>query len=327
MPVNLPNFLVIGAPKAGTTSLYNYLKQHPQVYMSPAKEPKFFAFEGSSLSFNGSDKASFQIRNSTIVDIESYEKLFSGVTGEIAIGEASPIYLHHSRAAERIHHYIPDCKFVAILRNPMERLYSDWKHNFHYGYETIGRFRPAVDAWQKKREKQNFIPYLNYVEKGYYAKHISRYLENFQHDRFALFLFEDLQAYPGHVMRSIFEFLGVDNEAVIDTNEKHMVAANTLWRFPRLQTRLSRINKTLQGSKLAGATQCESWIRKTFCVPPQLNDQDYRWLLRRYQNDIRGLEQMLSRDLSGWFDENRRKVEPCKRSMHPGILFKRQLVI
>lgn len=133
--MTLPNFLVIGAHKAGTTALYNYLKQHPQVYMSPAKEPRFFALEGKNLKFLGPKKdPGNRCRFTTL---EAYRELFQGVSSEVAIGEASTLYLYSQEAPKRIQHYIPDAKLIAILRNPIKRAYSNFVHAMQDDREVL----------------------------------------------------------------------------------------------------------------------------------------------------------------------------------------------
>jgi len=98
--VTLPNFFVIGAGKSGTTSLWRYLEQHPEVYMSPIKEPKFFAFEGGVPDFRG-PKTPW-----AVTDLEAYRALFAGVSEEKALGEASAYYLYTEEAPERIRHHV-----------------------------------------------------------------------------------------------------------------------------------------------------------------------------------------------------------------------------
>ena len=97
----LPNFIVFGAPRSGTTALYHYLNQHPEIYLSPVKEPRFFAFEGMNLNFQGPGDGE-RINKVSTTDLKSYHALFDGVTSEKAIGEMSQIYLYYARAAERI---------------------------------------------------------------------------------------------------------------------------------------------------------------------------------------------------------------------------------
>ncbi|MGQ4646866.1 sulfotransferase domain-containing protein [Lyngbya aestuarii] len=109
--MTMPNFFVIGAMKAGTTTIHNYLKQHPQIYMSSIKEPDFFCYDGQ--------------RNCAITNLEDYRALFQGVSDEIAIGESSTTYLELPQiTAERIKSDVPNAKLIAILRNPVDSVYS-----------------------------------------------------------------------------------------------------------------------------------------------------------------------------------------------------------
>src|SRR3712207_4104321 len=127
--MTLPNFLVIGAMKSGTTALYYYLEQHPEIYMSPVKEPNFFSQE------NAAD---------TVTHIGTYEQLFKGASGKKAIGEASHSYLYEPRAAAEIRRYVPKVKLIAILRNPIDRAYSHFLHMVRSGTEPLDDFAQAL---------------------------------------------------------------------------------------------------------------------------------------------------------------------------------------
>ena len=122
----LPNFIIIGAEKAGTTALWQFLRQHPQVYMSAVKEPQFFGYEGREVSFQGPGPVVKEAL--PICDLEEYKSLFKGTESYKAVGEASPSYLYNSQAPERIRHYVPQAKLIAILRNPVDRAYSRFLH-------------------------------------------------------------------------------------------------------------------------------------------------------------------------------------------------------
>ena len=111
----MPTFLVIGAPKSGTTSLYHYVGQHPDIFVSPVKEPRFFAFEGMTLDFRGPGDE--ELNASAVTSIEDYEALFQGRSTEKAIGEMSHLYLYCEGTASRIRRRIPDLKLVAVLRH------------------------------------------------------------------------------------------------------------------------------------------------------------------------------------------------------------------
>src|SRR5215210_1748036 len=142
----LPNFLVIGAGKSGTTSLYHYLRQHPDVYMSPVKEPLFFAAEGGRIRFPGPDgrMISRAANPGAVTRMKDYRALFAGVSGKKAVGEASPQYLYTPEAPLRIKHYVPEAKLIAVLRNPVERAYSAFLHRTRLGREPLADFSEAL---------------------------------------------------------------------------------------------------------------------------------------------------------------------------------------
>ena len=117
--MTMPNFLIIGSQKAGTTALYHYLKQHPQIFLSKIKEPCFFAFEGEELDLRSPTGAPVYMNRTAVTTVESYRRLFDTVTDEKAVGEASPIYIICPKAAKRIYHYIPHVRLIAVLRNPV----------------------------------------------------------------------------------------------------------------------------------------------------------------------------------------------------------------
>ncbi len=153
--MTLPNFLVIGATKSGTTSLYTYLKQHPEVYM-PMKEPNFFALEGREPPFFRGPEGWKEPSQKRITDLEGYRTLFAGASGEKAMGEVSPLYLYAPQAAYRIRRYVPEAKLVAILRNPVERAYSAYMHLVREDREPLG-FAEALKE-EERRIQSNWGP-------------------------------------------------------------------------------------------------------------------------------------------------------------------------
>ena len=172
----MPNFLIVGAAKAGTTALYTYLKQHPQVYTTPQKETSFFAFEGEKINFTG--PGDNQVSEYPITDLATYQQQFQGVNQEKAIGEACPVYLYHPQAARRIHHYVPDVRLIAILRNPIDRAYTNYLHLVREGRETATDFIDALQA-EPQRIKDNWLWFWYYTKLGYYAEQLQRYYQLF----------------------------------------------------------------------------------------------------------------------------------------------------
>jgi len=185
----LPNFFVVGAPKAGTTSLNNYLDQHPAVYMSPIKEPAFFAadlFERTrQLGLAEEDTSELRVfldgpmtgrRSGVIREWEQYLKLFKNVGQETAVGEVSGNYLGSGSAPGAICERIPHARIVMILRDPVERLFS--QHSQAVGN---GDARPEFLLWVEEQQalEATWEPKLGAVWNGFYARHVERYLKYF----------------------------------------------------------------------------------------------------------------------------------------------------
>src|SRR6185312_3684389 len=170
----LPNLLIVGAAKAGTTSLHALINRHPAAFMSELKEPRFFAYEGERPEAFGGPDAHILI--SSIVKTRSeYERLFAGVTDERVVGESSPAYLYSPVAATRIRETIPDAKIIVVLRDPAERAYSHWVDNVGSGWEPVHDFARALDLYDE-RCRQNWWRKWDYIGHGYYAEQLERYL-------------------------------------------------------------------------------------------------------------------------------------------------------
>ncbi len=150
--MTLPNFFIIGAAKSGTTSLYYYLKNHPQIYMSPVKEPEFFSFTGQKI-----DRKDMRLAPGifAITERNDYEALFKDVKDEVAIGEASPSYIYVPEVPARIKAMIPDPKFIAILRHPAERAFSHF--NMRLNKSSANAIEPITDFAEALRAEEGRI--------------------------------------------------------------------------------------------------------------------------------------------------------------------------
>ncbi|MDP6150009.1 MAG: sulfotransferase, partial [Gammaproteobacteria bacterium] len=169
---SLPTFLVIGAPKCGTTSLYHYLDQHPDVYLSPVKEPQYFAFAGQQLDFRGPGVTI----NNAVTELADYRKLFSGASVEKAIGEASALYLSVPGTAERIRAQIPDVRLIAILRRPADRAFSSYMHLIRDDREPMRDFAAALAA-EEQRIADNWGFLWRYKQLGRYYEQLKHYYD------------------------------------------------------------------------------------------------------------------------------------------------------
>lgn len=292
----MPNFLVIGAAKAGTTALYYYLKQHPQIYMSHNKEPKFFALEEQKLKLSGADAQDY---SSAVTNIDSYQKLFQGVTDEVAIGEASTLYLYSPKAPERIHYYLPNVKLIAILRHPVERAYSGYLMHLGHGRERITDFAQAIQE-EKARIDRNEI-WGHYINAGFYYAQLTRYFNTFDRHQIKVYLYEDLKEKPINLTQDIFQFLHVDQTFNPDTSLKYNVSGIPKNEFLRLLTsktnELSPVIKQLFPDRLRH--QVKSKILKN---PPPLSIELRKKLIEIYRQDILQLQDLIDVDLSKWLE-------------------------
>jgi hypothetical protein len=291
----LPNFLIIGAAKGGTTSLYYYLDQHPQVYMSPLKEPRFFALEDETLNFQNPDQS---INYTSITTLPEYYRLFEGVTQEIAIGEASPLYLYSAKAVERIAHYVPDAKLIAVLRNPVDRAYSCYKHLI--AQESLS-FAEALQA-EDNRIRQNWAHLWHYRQGGYYYVQLKLYFDRFDHKQIKIYLFDDLIASPLEVLRDLFSFLQVDSTFTpelthknVSNNPKVKVLQNILSERNSLRSFAQKV--VPEPVRVGVAEKVRSWNSKKFLPMPE---EVKKQLTNDYREDILNLQELIGRDLSHW---------------------------
>ena len=197
---NKPNLFIIGASKCGTTSLWNMLNTHPEVFMSTPKEPVFFSF------------SNFYER------LVEYEKLFAKVSNEKVIGEASPIYSETTlipQIPERIYNFNPNAKIIYIVRDPIERLKSVWRQTLHTGHWHKQVYKNSCDVEVPLMPKKfikavyNYPPYLEATK---YWTHLNNYKEYFEDKNILLLFFEDLKNNPKSVYSSICSFLNIQEK-------------------------------------------------------------------------------------------------------------------
>jgi hypothetical protein len=303
--MTMPNFLIIGAAKAGTTALYAYLKQHPEIYMSPVKEPNFFAFEGKQPDYIGPGAAEAGT-NHSIVNLEDYQALFSGVSQEKAIGEASTMYLYIPESATRIRHYIPEAKLIAILRNPIDRAYSHFLHLRRDGREWIGDFLEACQE-EEDRIKKNWSPAWHYQHVGLYYQQLERYFEICDREKFKVLLYEDWKQKPDSTIENIFRFLDVDPYFKPDMSVKHNVSYfiqknKLVFDFFKNENLIKSMLRPLIPSQIRKPLAAKAY-RKNTGRPEAIKSSYKKELSLYFKEDILRLQELLDRDLSHWIYE------------------------
>lgn len=272
----LPNFLIIGAPKAGTTSLYEYFRVHPEIFMPRLKEPRFFGYDGAG------NRLKFPIQT-----LEEYAALFDGVRDETAVGEATPHYLLYPEAALRIHETIPQVRLIASLRNPVDRSYSVHQMNQrNKGVNAGVPFAAAMRTDANLRET--------------YHEHLQRFFTLFPRAHIRIILLEDLEARPAETVRALFGFLGVDPDFAPDLSK----VAN-----PGGEPRSKVLHGLLANKKLIAATRRMmpealvaplKALRSRNLQKRALPEAERRAAAEFFREDILRTQDLIGRDLSHW---------------------------
>jgi len=289
----LPNFIVIGAAKAGTTALYWYLADHPQVFMTSMKETNFFAYgldDKGKLLYGDPELHHFPVRS-----LRQYKLLFEDADDATAIGEASPIYLECPQAASRIARLIPDAKIICGLRDPVDRAYSDY---LMYLRNRERRLEPEADliptaAWTQ--------PYSHWMQIGLYHSLLSRYYDVFPSEQIHVFLFDDLRKNSREVMQNIYRFLGVDSSFDPDFETPHNVGGVPASMLLERVLTNSPVKATLEPllprwasdgvRRFRGRT-----MRKAQSLPPELRQN----LVHHFRDDIAKTSDLIGRSLEHW---------------------------
>ncbi len=291
-----PNFLIIGAPRSGTTTLYEGLAQHPEIFMSPRKEPWFSELTGERGPWLGPRDGQ------PVASWDEYERLFAGAGGAKAVGEASTLYLAAPEAPERIRKYLPEARLICILRNPVDRAYSNFLEHVQEGRETVLDFRRAVEA-EASRLQRHWAPSWAYTGLGFYGEQLTRYFAAFPREQMLVLLFEDLARDRTGVYQQIFRFLGV-HPGIIPVlparlNENSGIPKNRLIHV--LLTHPNPVRRALRSVLTERQRKAvRSWLLHHSLQRPRLDPDLRRQLTERFRQDILRTSALIHRDLGPW---------------------------
>lgn len=303
MANGMPDFLIIGAPKSGTTSLYHYLDQHPGVFMSPNKEPHFFAFEGEPPSFVGTGDTQAWINTRSVTDGNEYRALFSGASSEQMCGEASTMYLYLEGSCDRIYQHNPNMKIVAFLRQPVDRAYSHYMHLRRDGREWESDFRKALEL-ENERIGKHWSPAWHYRNVGLYCDQVQRYVDKFGKEQVRIYLYDDLLKDAQGVYRDIFEFIGVDADFEMDTSARHNTTKSVrkskwLHDFLMYPNGLKSVLRQVIPASVRKPLSAKVY-RKNAAAAEKLSAEVRHEVTASFETEILRLQDLIGRDLSGW---------------------------
>ncbi|MBX6422897.1 sulfotransferase [Thermosulfurimonas sp. F29] len=298
--IKLPNFLIVGAAKSGTTSLYYYLKEHPEIFLPDKKELRFFSQMRGDFRGPGDENL-----NRTIVkDINDYMKFFETVKMEKAVGDISPDYLYYFRnSIKNIKKFLGDPKIIIILRNPIERAYSHYLYFLRDGREYLS-FEEALSQ-EERRNLLNWEWAWFYKDVGFYYNQVKAYLENFSEVK--IYLYDDLKKDPLKLVQDIYKFLEVNDSFVPKSiNEKFNISGVPKNKF--LHKLLVQPNpiifpiKFVLKSMLPRDTRqrLRNKFLQKILKKPQMKPETREYLKQLYKEDILKLQELIKRDLSHW---------------------------
>ena len=286
-----PNFLVVGAQKAGTTSLHNYLYDHPDIYLPSQKETKFF------------------VRNKLYNRGMSFyqREFFSTWCGQHAIGEVDPDYMYIQIALDRIVKQIKKTKLIFIFRNPVERAFSHYLMTYRRGREPLA-FKDAI-AHEHDRINQNCEMNMDfsYVSRGFYAKQLERFTKHYDSSQMLFILSEDLRYKSTEVLKQCFEFLNVDANWQPDNINKQFHQASVpksvlLYRAVRYQSPIKSIARLLVPGKTMRKTIRDAiydW-NTTENIRQTMTDETRHYLIELYREENLRLGELIGCDLNHW---------------------------
>ncbi len=291
-----PNLFIVGAARAGTTSLYEYLKGHPDVDMSTVKEPHFFA-----TVHPGAETLLGSIHSRVVSREDEYLGLFPHASTRPILGEASPSYLFDPASPFRIREKVPDAKIVILLREPVDRAYSHYLMDVREGrqskpfYEALMEDSAApVKVWGSAHL---------YVELGLYSEQVGRYLDVFGKNRVRVYLYDDLATNTSGVVRQVCDFIGIDylGGRFFDPSKhfaKHQVPRNELLKH------LIK-NRALRSIALTAVPRpALKWLRDHVLFisapKPVMDARAQELLVSIYAPRLSELEDVVKRDLTQW---------------------------
>ncbi|HKV56206.1 MAG TPA: sulfotransferase [Candidatus Binataceae bacterium] len=285
-----PNFFLVGAAKAGTTSLYAYLSQHPDVFFPAVKEPHFFT------QVRPSADQRFFIE--AITKRSAYLRLFAGARGHAVIGDASPSYLWHEEAPVRIRETVPHARIAMILRDPLERAYSHYLMDYREGVQHR-TFYDALVEDMRRPDRGWGVSYL-YYELGLYSEQVRRYLDTFRPERVKIMLFDEFRSDVKAALGDISRFLGLDPAPLesVDTSTTYnsYAAPRNQWMRRLAGAKFSRMIGQTIVPRSVGAFIFQRMFLKNAQKPP-LDGRARDLLCSLYEPDLDRLERLLGRSL------------------------------
>jgi hypothetical protein len=301
-PVSLPDFLVIGAPKAGTTALHATLAGHPGLYLSAVKEPKFFLSDGPPPAKGGPGDALTYREH--IWRRPEYEALFEPAPPGTLRGESTPLYLYDRAAMRRIRQTQPDARLIVVLRDPVERAHSNWTHLWSAGLEPVGDFVRACGE-EQRRIAAGWASFWHYTGLGRYGEQLEYLFTLFPREQVLVLRYRLLVDEPTQTLNRICAFLGVQ-QGVLTGIPRHNVTSHPESTLSHRAVAMAQRAGTAVGSLIPGLTAAtltgplERFLQRHSRERQPLSWDQRQELIPRFEPDIRLLEDVLGESFRDW---------------------------
>lgn len=297
------NLFIVGAAKSGTTSLYNYLAQHPDVFFPNVKEPNFYAdAEAHNPSAYVKPKKGKFYHNKIIKDPAVYFSLFEEVKNQAVVADSSPSYLWDKKTAARIYKDFPEAKIVMLLRNPVQRAFSQFLMDLKDGNQTEENFKQALLNDANTQPKTWGIAHL-YTEIGLYHDQVKQYLDTFGNQQVKVVIYEDFIKDTAKHLKDICTFLNIDTSyiATIDYNKvynPYVVPKGKLSKFILTYKNKFGLLKLLVPKFIKEYLNNEMLFKQE--KKPKMQPSDKAYLNSVFAPDILKLEHLLQKDIKHW---------------------------
>lgn len=300
-----PDFLIIGAAKAGTTALFDILRDHPAIYLPEVKEPHHFAFRDERPNLVAPDGRYVRINDRAVSDRDEYRALFASKGADQIAGEASVSTLFYGRAAAAVAETNPAMKLIAVLRSPADRAYSSFNHARRWGLETEPDFDRALDLEPARIEAE--CPLLmRYVAGGRYAQLLQPFYDRFDPNQIHLIRYEDYRSDVRRTLGELLRFLGVDPTVELDVAKTSNVGAvptpgNRLHAFLTADSALHRVGRRIV--PLAARERLLPPIKaRLFGRPEPLDPLIRQRIVTETAEDVTRLHELTGLDCLHWID-------------------------
>jgi hypothetical protein len=316
----LPDFFVIGAPKAGTTALHAALAGHPQLYLSPVKEPKYFLCDNRPPPRQGGPGDAHSARE-WVWDRQRYEALFDAAPAGAKRGESTPFYLADLDSHRRMHDAVPHARLIVVLRDPVDRAYSNWAHLWADGLETVDDFVAAC-AEEPGRREAGWAPFWQYLETGLYGRQLLHLFTLFPRDQVHIIRYLELVETPAETLDGVCQFLGVEEGVVTDVPARNVGGYVAPTRYARVLRAVFRggatVGQHFPPQVWRKASLPLQWlIQRTPRHRPELQVRERAQLVDYFAEDIDIVEEITGWDLRAWRTYREGGTYSVRRSWAP----------